>query len=257
MLSKQGRSWWILPPEGTVFVNRCGLLDKMLTFRRWRTSLCLRWAFFVIALYGHLLTAHFYRGFLRVLRGLTDGSSDGRVPRAEDLCRVRFDAVVYIDKNGVISPIGRLGRSSFRASAEFTDPQGRTTVPPTKQGVERLNTEPNVISGTGPTRGNGFSPIDFLANSTSFSFVTPISSLARGGPSSQPPKLDGNDMSLPPMELMMYDNLMTDIRRTTRFFDQEFRSSALFGSTPAPPVTMEDVRSVRGREFQAPSTMYR
>jgi len=257
MLSKQGQSWWILPLEGTVFVNRCGLLDRVLTLGRWRPSLCLRWAFFYIALHGHLLTAHFYRGFLMMLRDLADGSSDGWVPRAEDLCRVRFDAVVYIDKNGVISPTGRIGRSSFRASAEFMDPQGRTTVPPTKQGVERLNTKPNATSGTGPTQGNGFSPIDFLANSTSFSFGTPISSLARGGQSGQPPKLDGNDMSLPPMELTMYDNLITDIRRTTRFFDQDFRSSVLFGSTPAPPVTMEDVGSVRGREFQAPNTTYR
>lgn len=164
---------------------------------------------------------------------------------------------MYIDKNGVISSTGRLGRSSFRANTEFTDPQGRTTVPPTKQGVEQMNTEPNATSGTGPTQGNGFSAIDFLANSTSFSSGTPISSLARGGLSGQPPKLDGNDMSLLPMEFMMYNNLMTDIRGTTGFFDQDFRSSVLFGSTPVPPVTVENVGSVRGREFQAPSTMHR
>jgi hypothetical protein len=202
--------------------------------------------------------AHFDRDFLRVLRGLADGSYDEWIRGVEDLCRLRFETFIYIDRDGVVSSTGGHGMPDPRASAKTTDPQGQIAVPPTKQGAEQLNTEPKVTGGAGHTQRNEFSPIDFLANSTSFSFGTPVSSLARDEPLGQPPKLDGSDMSsLLPMEFIMYNDLMTDIGGTTRFFDQDFRSSVLFGSAPAPPVTMEGVGSVQGREFQTSGTMYR
>lgn len=188
---------------------------------------------------------------------MADGSYDGWTPRVEDLYRLQFEAIIYIDKDGVVSSTDGHGRPSPRASVKVTDPQGQINVPPTKQGVEQLNTEPNVTSDIGPIQRNEFSPIDFLASSTSFSFGIPGLSLAKDEPSGQPPELDGNDMSsLLPMELMMYSDLMTDIGGATGFFDQDFRSSVLFGSTPTPPVTTEDAGSVQGGEFQTPSTIY-
>ena len=207
--------------------------------------MCLRQVLSAIGLHSHLLTTDLYRVFLRVLRGLADGSYDGWIPRVGDLYRLQFDTVMYIDRDGVVSSTGRHGRPSTRASAKITDPQGQITTPPTKQGVEQLNIEPNVTNGIGPIQRNEISPIDFLANSTSFSFGIPISSLAKDELSGQSSKLDGNEMpSFLPMEFMMYNDLITDIGGTTRFFDQDFRSPVLFGSTPTPPATMEDAGSL-------------
>jgi hypothetical protein len=201
--------------------------------------------------------AHFYRDLLRVLRGLADGSYDGWVPKVEDLYRLQFETVTYIDKDGVVSSTGEHGRPSTRAGAKIMDPPPQMAVPPTKQGIEQLNTEYNGATGVERSQPSGFSPIDFLANSTSFSFGTPVSSRAKYEGSDKPPKLDGSDTSsLLSMEFMIYNDLMTDIGGTASFFDRGFRDSVLFGSTPTPPPAPEDTGSVQGVEFQSPSTMY-
>ncbi|KAF9643134.1 hypothetical protein BDM02DRAFT_3192157 [Thelephora ganbajun] len=222
-------------PEYHAIETGTKLVD--LTSERWRASLCLR-------------------EILRVLRGLAGGSYGGWIPRVEDLYRLQSEAVMYIDRDGVASSLSGHGRPSTRAGTKITNPLVQTTVPTTNQGAEKLNNEHKGTSGTGPIQPDGFSSIDFLANSTSFSFGTPVSSLAKDEESGRPHKLDRNDMSLFPMELMMYNDLMMDIGGTTRFFDQDFRNSILFGSIPTPPPATEDTRSVQDTEFRGPNTMY-
>lgn len=180
--------------------------------------------------------AHFHRSILRVLRGLTDGSYEGWIPRAEDLYRLQFEKVVYVDKDGVVSPTDGHGGPSPQAGTNFMDPSA--------QGMEQPNTKWDAKSGTEPILRDGFSPIDFLANSMLFPFGTSMSSKEESG---WPPKLEGNGTSsLLPMELMIYNDLMTDIGGTARFSDQDFLNPPLPGSTPTPSVTMENTGPVQG-----------
>ena len=161
---------------------------------------------------------------------------------------------MYIDKNGVASPIGGHGKSSTRAGANITSSPPQTTVPPAKRGDEPPNTEYDGPTGAGPPQSDVFSPIDFLAHSRGFSFGIPVPDQTQGKEPDQPPKFDGNDTSsLLSMELMIYDDLMTDIGGTARFFDQDFRNSVLFG--PPPPV-LGDNGSVQDIRVQTPSQMY-
>jgi len=181
--------------------------------------------------------ARFHRGILRTLRGLNDGSYEGWTPSIEDLYRLQHENVVYIDKDGVVSPTGTHGGPRPRAGTNLTDLSARA--------AEQQNTECNVTSGTGPIRRDGFSIIDFLANSTIFPFGTPISSLDTKRPAWSP-ELDGNGASpLLPMELMIYNDLMTDTGETTGIFDQDFLNPASSGSTPTPSVTMENTGIVQ------------
>lgn len=196
---------------------------------------------------------YFPSDFIRVLRGLADRSYGGLIPTAEDLYRLQLETVLCVDRDGVASSTGKYEGPSPRDGTNVTDPQAHTTVPLTKQGVEQLITEPNGTSGATPTQQNGFSPIDFLANSTGFSFGTPISSLNKDEGLGHPPKLDGNDTSLLPKELMMYNDFMTDIGETARFFDHELRNSALFVSVPT---SQSDSGFVQGVELQMPNTIY-
>ena len=188
---------------------------------------------------------HFHREFLRILRGLADGSYDGWIPRVEDLYRLQLETTIYVDKDGIVSSTGRDEKPSSWAGAKTTDPRVQITVPPTGQDVEQLNTGRSVTSGIGVVRQDGFSPIEFLANSTSFFFGTPVSSLAKEDASGQPFGLDGNGMSsLLPMDLMVYNEFMTDIGGSMGFFDEDFRNSVLFGSPPIPSLAMKDTGSV-------------
>lgn len=196
---------------------------------------------------------HFYRGMLRVLRGVADGWTPG----VEDLCRLQLEAVVYIDKDGFVSSTSGHGKPNTRVSAKITDPPPRMAAPPTKQSAEQLSDEQNGTTGVEPTRPDAFSPIDFLANSMGFSFGNPVSSQAKGEGSHQPPNFDGNGTSsLLSMEFMMYNDLMTDIGGSASFFDRGIRDSVLFGSIPTPLSASEDTGSVQGMGFQSPDMMY-
>ena len=200
---------------------------------------------------------NFHRHVLRALRRLADGSYSGSMPRALDLYQLQFETVVCVDKDGVASSTGGHGRSSTRAGAKVTSSPPQTTVPPTRGGVERLNTECNGATGVGSTQPDGFSPIDFLANSTGFSFGIPVPNQTNDKGPDQLPTFDENDSSsLLSMEFMIYDDLVADIGGTARFFDQDFRNSVLFGSTPPPPVS-GDAGSAQGIGIQTPSQMYR
>ena len=183
---------------------------------------------------------------------MANGSYDGWTPRALDLYRLQFETLISIDKDGIISSAGGPGRPSTRASSKITDPPPQTTIPPTEQGAGQLNTECNGTTVVEPTQLNGFSPIDFLANSTSFPPRAPVSDQVKCEGSDQPPELDENDApSLLSMEFMVYNDLMTDIGGTARFFDKNFRNSVLF--EPTPP---EDTGFVQGMGFQTPGTVY-
>jgi len=191
---------------------------------------------------------------LRILRGLADGSCDGL--KVGDLYRLQFETVMYIDKDGVVSSTSGYWGPGTRAGTKFKDAPAQLTVPLAEKGAEQLNTEYKETSGVKPVQPNEFSPIDFLAKSTSFSFGTPPSSLTKDEGSNQPSRVDGSDTSLLSMGLMVYNNLVTDIGGTTRFFDQDFRNSVLFGSTPTTgPPAPEDTRSAQGMESQSPSAM--
>jgi len=197
---------------------------------------------------------NFHSDGLRVLRGLAGGSYSGSTPRASDLYRLQFEVVVYIGKDGVASFTSGHGRPCTRAGAKTTNPPPQTAVPPVKRGDEPLSTEYNGPSGVGHPQPDVFSPIDFLANSTGFSFGFPIPDQTQGKGPDQPPKFDGNDTSsLLSMELMIYDDLMSDIGGTAKFFDQDFQNSVLFG--PPPPASGNN-GPVQNTRVQTPSQMY-
>jgi len=187
---------------------------------------------------------------------LADGSYSGSIPRASDLY-LQSETVVYIDKDGVASSTDGHGRPSTRAGAKITSsPQATVPLPPAKRGDERLDTEYDEPIGVDPPQPDVFSPIDFLANSTGFPFGIPVPDQAQGKGPDQLPRFDRNDASsLLSMELMIYDDLMTDIGGTARFFDQDFRNSVLFGPTPPPPA-FGDTGPIQDTGVQTPNQMY-
>ena len=188
---------------------------------------------------------------LTLLRGLTDGSYDGWTPRAFDLYRLQSDTIIYVGKDGAVSSVSGHRGPGTKAGEKIATPQPQVTVPPVSQGDEQLSTEFHGAIDVEPAQPNIFSPINFLANSTSFSFRTPVSDRVRDEGFDRPPRLDGNDPSLLSTEFIVYNDLMTDIGGTARFFDQDSRNSALFGSIPP-----GDTGSVQGIGFQTPSMMY-
>ena len=197
---------------------------------------------------------NFHRGIIRILRGLADNSLEGWAPKASDLYRLQFERVVYVDKDGAISSTDGHRGPGTQAGAKRADSPPQVTEP-TKRDAERPNDERDGVIDVEPTRANGFSPIDFLANSTSFAFGIPVSDQAKDKGPDQPSEFGGNNTSLLSMELMIYDDLMTDIGGSARFFDQNFRNSVLFGSTP-PPSAPELTGFPEGTGFQTPGTMY-
>ena len=66
----------------------------------------------------------------------------------------------------------------------------------------------------------------------------------------------GDSSSMLPMELMIYNDLMTDIEGTARFLGQEFQDSILFGPTPTLSPTSAGQYPNQGSVPQSPSTMY-
>ena len=161
---------------------------------------------------------------------MTDGSHGGWIPRVEDLFRLEFETAVYVGSDGVASSMDIYGKPTPWVGTKIVDPQAGITIPSTETTTEQLDTTGyNPLSGTGPTRQNRFSPMDFLGNPTSFSLGTHVSSLDKDETLGQPPDMP----SLLRTELTMYNNLMMDIGEATRFLDQgDIRNTPLSGSTP-------------------------
>jgi hypothetical protein len=132
-------------------------------------------------------------------------------------------------------------KPSTRIGTNTTGSPVQTTVPSTRQGFEQPTTGSNGTSGTEPTQTKQFSPLDFLANSASFSLGIPASTLTEHEGLDQLPRPDGNSRSsVLPMELMIYNDFMTDIEGTARFFEQDFLNSILFEATPTSPLPTDD-----------------
>jgi len=156
------------------------------------------------------------------------------MPRFSDLYRLQFETVVYVNEDGVASSTSGHGRSS------------------TRTGTKTQNSPQMAAPSDVPTQPSGLSPLEFLTNSTGFPFGIPVPDQAKDKGPDQSSKVDGDDASsLLSMELMIYDELMSDIGGTARFFDQDFRNSVLFGSTPP-----EDTGSVQGMGIQTPGQTY-
>lgn len=179
-----------------------------------------------------VLTAYFRRNLIRALRGLADGSYNGWTPRVEDLYRLQNEAVTYVDKDGFAASPAKHKGSSARTS-EIVDNLAQITVPPAKPRCEQLSTEYNGTETIEPIQPNVFPPMSFLVDSTSSPFGTPASTMATDYGLDRPP--DTNDeLQVPSTAFMTYDDLMMDIGRSTRLFEEDFLNSILFGPTPMP-----------------------
>lgn len=195
---------------------------------------------------------------------MTDGPYSGFQPTSDDWQRMKFCTVLYVDKDGILSPgktrhddspkprdsYGFGQDSSFQNLGYFgkTHPPGAPTQNNDRETLPRTP-EMEGPAGYGAIRPGDLPPAEFFANHFSEDSVMSSSSgvsspgdthgtIRLGGISEGTNRANaaGDTSSILPMELMIYNNLMMDIEGTTRFLGQEFQDSILFGpmSSPAP-----------------------
>jgi len=199
------------------------------------------------------------------MRATIDGPYAGWRPTPQDWYRIKFGRVLYVDKDGLLSPM----ETNRGAYPKFGANEGYKEHPPLTS-KSRGETYPmgglmgngdhealqHMFAMGGPTgygaiRPGDLPPTDFFMSAPSFSDspATPTSSGSGKPGGSDTNRIDGinggtngariaGDFSpILPMELMIYNDLMMDIEGTARVLGQEFRESVLFGLTPTPPTS--------------------
>lgn len=124
-------------------------------------------------------------------------------------------------------------------------------------------------TGYGTIRPGDLPPTDFFMNFSDSPATSPSSwSSEQGGPEMMNranginggingAHIAGGDFSpILPMELMIYNDLMTDIGGTARVLGQEFQDSVLFGPTPTSSPIPVGQHPDQGPGLQPPSTVY-
>ena len=224
---------------------------------------------------------HFTRTILKALRAMIDGPYKDWKPTANDWYRLKFGAVIYVDKDGIPSSmkgLDRAAQSKFRANAAYDQDDsslasepGRETHPIGSDDPEALRQmfgigEPGGYRSPGDiSQGGSFvdSPTysDSSTTSSSLGFVELDGTNNRsgingigGGVNGSAHIAGGDSSSMLPMELMIYNDLMTDIEGTARFLGQD---SILFGPE-SPASSLAPAGLLPGQEpwLQSPSTMY-
>ena len=222
------------------------------------------------------------RDILRILRAMTDGPYAGWKPSPEDWYRIKFGTVLYVDKDGHLSSMetNNQAHRKFRPNDEFT----QDTPSPTSESRQKTypmggpmgNDDPGALRqmlGMGGTIQPGDPPsTDFFVNSPSSSDSSVMSSSSGfsgpsgtngmkgtneiGGGMNGTYVTGGDSSSVLPIELMIYNDLMTDIEGTARFLGQEFQDSVLFGpASTSSPIPVGQYPG-QGPGSQSPSRMY-
>jgi len=220
---------------------------------------------------------------------MVDGPYQGWKPTFEDWCRIKFESILYVDKDGLLSSteINRTAYPKFRAN----DGYNRDTSSPTSEsrretypmGGPMGNKDPGVLRqmlgmggpvGYGAIQPGDLLPADFFVNSPSFSensvppsssgFSSPVgmnmnrTNRTNGiGEGINGSHITGGDSSsMLPMELMIYNDLMTDIEGTARFLGRGFQDSFLFGPTPTSSPVPVGQHPYQDPGPQPPGAMY-
>lgn len=195
---------------------------------------------------------------------MIDGPYAGWKPTPQEWYRIKFGRVLYVDKDGFLSSteINHGVRQKFRVNEGYNDRS-----PPTSEFLREAYAMGGP-TGYGAIRPGDLPPTDFFMNSSSFSDSPPTSISSGfsepGGPGTTN-RINGingvyntgrDPSPILPVELMIYNDLMTDIEGTARVLGQEFQDSILFGpaptSSPAPAGRYPD----QGPRPQSPNTMY-
>jgi len=211
---------------------------------------------------------------------MIDGPYKGWKPTPEDWYRIKFGRVRYVDKDGLSSSVetDRRGYPKLRTDDRYyQDGSSPTSETYRETHPMRGSTESDgsktlrQMLGAGGLAGymeiqpGGLSPADSL-NSPNFSdgsvMSSPLGSSGLGetngrneidgiGGGANGGCIMGDSSSVLPMELMIYNDLITDIEGTARFLGHEFQNSVLFSSTPTSSPTPAGLYP-----GQSPNTMY-
>lgn len=213
---------------------------------------------------------------------MIDGPYPGWKPTPEDWYQTKFESVLYVDKDGLLSPM-ETNRGPYPKSQ--TNEGYKDYPPPTSEsrGETYLmrglmgSDDPEALrqmfamggpTGYGAIRPGDLPSTDFMNSPSSPATSTSSGSSEPGGPdvtnringtngNINGARTTGGSFSpILPMELMIYNDLMTDIGGTARVLGQEFRDSVLFGRTPTPSPTPADQHPDQDPGPQPPSTMY-
>jgi len=214
---------------------------------------------------------------------MIDGPYKGWKPTPEDWYRIKFGRVLYVDKDGIPSSTGidRRGfptdeRYNQDVSSPTSEPYQEThpTAGPTEgDGSETLR---QMLGAGGLAGYRGIQPggppqADSFVNSLSFSdgpvTSSPLGSSGLGETNGRKvidgisggidgARITGDSSSVLPMELMIYNDLITDIEGTARFLGHEFQNSVLFGPTPTSSPAPAGLYPGQSPWQQSPNTMY-
>ena len=215
---------------------------------------------------------------------MIDGPHSGWKPTHQDWYRIKFGTALYVGKNGVLSPmeINCGAHPKFRPNEEHKD-----SSLPTPESCQEMypmgglmgNDDPGVLrqmlgmdgpTGYGAIRPGDLPPTDFFKNPSFFDspqMSTSLESSGLGGPDTpdgvsetsgiRGTRIAGGDSSsMLPVELMIYNDLMTGIEGSARFLGQEFQDSVLFGPAPTSSPTPAGQHPNQGPQPQSPSTVY-
>ena len=215
---------------------------------------------------------------------MIEGPHAGWKPTVEDWYRIKFGRVLYVDKEGLLSPreTGRGAHPKPQTNGEHNDLSSSTSESGRETNTMRRpaeNDDPETIrqifsmggpAGYGAIRPGDLPPANIFMRPPSFSessaTSTPPGFSEPGGPDTSRIKglssgingahVGGGTSPVLPIELMIYNDLMTDIGGTARVLGQEFQDSVLFGPTPAssPPPAGQYPNQLPGS--QPPSTMH-
>ena len=216
---------------------------------------------------------------------MIDGPYKGWKPSPEDWYRIKFGRVIYVDKNGLSSSTetDRRGHSKFRTDDRYpqdgsppsepyreTHQIGRSTESDSSKTLQQM-LEAGGLAGYSEIQPGGLSPADSFVNSPSFSDRSVMSSPLVSSGSGETDgrngidgvsggvngaRIMGDSSSVLPMELMIYNDLITDIEGTARFLGHEFQNSVLFGPTPTSSPAPAGLYPDQNLWQQSPNTMY-
>jgi len=207
---------------------------------------------------------------------MIDGPYTGWKPAPDDWYRIKFGVVLYVDKDGLLSS----SETNHGAYPKFRADDGydQDAPPPTSESYQQTypmgNDDPGTLrqvhmmggpAGYGAIQPGDLPPTDFFANSPSFygsSAMSSPSGFKIPGGENSTNGIDGahitggDSSSMLPMELMIYNDLMTDIGGTARFLGHEFQDSVLFGPSPTSSPVPEGQYPGQGPGSQPSSIMY-
>ena len=214
---------------------------------------------------------------------MIDGPYKGWKPTPEDWYRIKFGRVLYVDKDGLLSSmeIDRGGHPKFRTDQDVLSPTSEPYWEMHQMGGPKGSDESETIrkmleagglTGYREIQPGDLPPVDSFMNTPAFSdrsvMSSPLGSSGsgetngrnaingNGGGSNGRERITGDSSSVLPLELMIYNDLITDIEGTAGFLGHEFQNSVLFGPIPTPSPAPADPHPGQNPWMQSPNTVY-